>query len=170
MKPSIYRDLLFALAIGVFVQACAHGPYKGRVLDEITGEPVAGAVAVGDWTYTVPTPGGAVTECLDAREALTDENGEFEIPNVSWGIFSISVYKVGYHRVQCMWKYMSEWGTCFTEPVELDGDRAVFPLRRDRLGTAEGNYPSTCGRKDGKPLSALREARKEYRRALGLEP
>jgi len=172
MKPSIYRDLLFALAIGVFMQACAHGPYKGRVLDEITGEPMAGAVAVASWSDVHVNVGGGTSYCIDAAEAVTDEKGEFEILGRraplfgTLGTMHIHIYKVGFQRVECMWKYMSEWGTCFTEPVEFDGDRAVFPLRRvakDKMNTATGRPPHiSCGRKDGKPLTEFNRINEDY--------
>ena len=173
MKPTTFINLLFALAIGMSVQACAHGPYKGRVVEEDSGRPVTGAVAVGYWTGVHVNVAGGTTYCIDAREAVTDANGEFEIPDVSRGNFMIAIYKVGYKRVQCFWESLMRWGGCMTEQAEWDGDRAIILLERvakGRLGSAEGDYPSVCGRKDGKPLSALEEARKEYRRALGLEP
>jgi len=180
MKPSIYRDLLFALAIGVFVQACAHGPYKGRVLDEITGEPVAGAVAVASWSDVHVNVGGGTSYCIDAAEAVTDEKGEFEILGRraplfgTLGTMHIHIYKVGFRRVECMWRYLGEAGTCYADkPVEFDGDRAVFPLRRvakDKLKW-EGSPPHiSCGRKDGKPLTEYIKAHEDYRRARGYLP
>ncbi len=174
------RTIIQAAAIVFLLQACAHGPYKGRVVDEITGEPVAGAVAVASWSDVHVNVGGGTSYCIDAAEAVTDGKGEFEILERraplfgTLGTMDIHIYKVGFQRVECMWRYLGEAGTCYAyKPVEFDGDRAVFPLRRvakNRLHTEEGNYPSVCGRKDGKPLSALDEARKEYRRALGLKP
>jgi hypothetical protein len=127
---------------------------------------------VGQWTYSLPTPAGATTECRDAREAVSDGKGEFEIPEVSWGTFSISVYKVGYQRVQCPWESLQRWGGCMTEPAQWDGDRAIILLNKvakSRMGY-EGRPPSGgCGRKDGKPLAEYMKAHEDYRRALGLK-
>ena len=173
MKENNFLMLISVLALSLSIQACGHGPYKGRVLEQETGRPVAGAVAVGSWSGVHINVAGGTSYCIDAREAVTDANGEFQIPDVSRGNFRIHVYKVGYQRVECFWEALKRWGGCMTEPAEWDGDRAIFLLERvakDKLGTAEGNYPSTCGRKDGKPLSALHEAREEYRRAIGLKP
>ncbi len=130
-------------------------------------------MVVGTWTGKHINVACGTTYCIDAREALTNENGEFEIPDVSRGTFRISIYKVGYKRVQCIWKYMRDWGACYVEPVELDGDRAVFPLEKVAEGRLEyeGSPPFiTCGPKNGKPLTEYHNARREYRRARGLKP
>ena len=167
------KTIIQAAAIIFLLQACAHGPYKGRVIEEESGRPIAGAVAIGNWTDVHVNVAGGTTYCIDARETVTDANGEFEIPDVSRGNFSIFVYKVGYRRVQCLWESLMRWGGCMTEPAEWDDGRTIILLEKvplDKLGTEQGNYPSVCGRKDGKPLSALKKAREEYRRALGLEP
>ena len=159
--------------MGLSIQACAHGPYKGRVIDEKSGQPIAGAIAIGNWTTTSPNVGGGTTHCKDAREALTDENGEFEIPDVSSGTFSIDIYKIGYRKVGCMWKAFNRAGSCYlNDPVQFDGDRAILPLKKvakARLGY-EGAPPHvSCGRKDGNPLVEYIKVRREFRRAIGLK-
>ena len=160
--------------MGLSIQACAHGPYKGRVIDEKSGQPIAGAVAIGIWTTTSPNVGGGTTHCKDAREALTDQNGEFEIPDVSGGLFRIILYKVGYGRVGCFWKVINQAGSCYAnKPVQFDGDRAIFPLKKvakDKM-MWDGRPPSvSCGRKDGKPLIEYIKAHEAYRRARFLKP
>ncbi|HEY5648458.1 MAG TPA: carboxypeptidase-like regulatory domain-containing protein, partial [Nitrospiria bacterium] len=52
---------------------------KAKVVDSETGEPIEGAVVVGQW-YTVRP-----REYLKITEAVTDKNGEFVIPG--WGPF-----------------------------------------------------------------------------------
>ncbi len=155
------------------------GPYKGRVVEKSTGNPIKGVVVVASWSTKSFNFAGGTTRCIDAAEAVTDEKGEFEISGRSAALFGtlgtmrVAIYKVGYQKVTCTWKYIGKASSCYEEPVEFDDGWAVFPLKRvskHRLHTEEGNYPSVCGRKDGKPLSALEEARKEYRRALGLKP
>ena len=172
MKPTTFINLLFALAIGMSVQACAHGPYKGRVIEEESGRPIAGAVAIGTWTGMHINFADAATYCIDAREAVTNANGEFEISDVSRGDFHISVYKVGYQRLECFWEGLMRWGGCMTEPAEWDGDRAIILLHKvakDRL-KYEGRPPSIgCGRKDGKPLTEYLKAHDDYRHARGLK-
>jgi len=53
------------------------GTYRGRVLDAETGLPLAGAVVVAVWRRDRVMPLGGRSEHYAAREALTDENGDF---------------------------------------------------------------------------------------------
>ena len=173
MKPTTFINLLFALALGISVQACAHGPYKGRVVEEDSGRPVTGAVAVGYWTGVHVNVAGGTTYCIDAREAVTDANGEFEIPDVSRGNFMIAIYKVGYQWMRCLWESLELWGGCMAEPAEWDGDRAIILLGKvpkGKLGTAMGRPPHiSCAPKNGEPLKAFSKAREEFHRALKQE-
>ncbi len=178
-RPKSYRRIrllgycLFLLVIAFLFNGCAGfsfhfgSEYKGRVVDQETGEPIAGVVVVGSWTYEIPSAGGGTTRCRDAREAVTDDNGEFGIPNISYGEFRIAIYKVGYKKVQCYWDDLNEKGTCYLDhAVDWVDDRAIFPLRRlagDELETFKGSPPQpSCGRKDGKPLSAWFNEEKKY--------
>ena len=51
------------------------GPYRGKVLDLETGEPIEGAVVAAEWTLT--------HRFCDAKETVTDKNGEFILPKGS---------------------------------------------------------------------------------------
>jgi len=72
------------------------GPYRGKVVDLETGEPVEGAVVAAEWTLT--------HRFCDAKETVTDKNGEFILPKGScfsfWPFTEISaevvVFKPGY--------------------------------------------------------------------------
>lgn len=157
------------------------GPYRGRVVSKESGEPLAGVVVVASWSHMIPNVGGGSTRCLDAAEALTDENGEFAI-NARWaalfrplGTMHIAIYKVGYKKVQCMWKALAREGSCYAfKPVELDGDRAVFPLEKiskAQLASPKGDPPYiSCGPKNGEPLTEYRNARREFQRAIEKRP
>jgi len=57
----------------------AGGPYKGRVIDAETKEPIVGAVVLAVWYRRAPGLGGPSQGFLDAEETLTDKNGEFVI-------------------------------------------------------------------------------------------
>jgi hypothetical protein len=48
------------------------GPYKGKVIDLETGEPIEGAVVTAVWTLT--------HRFCDAKETVTDRNGGFILP------------------------------------------------------------------------------------------
>ena len=55
------------------------GPFEGQVLDAWTGEPVEGAVVVVVWTHLMNYFEGGRRE-IDAREAVTDAQGRWRIP------------------------------------------------------------------------------------------
>ena len=76
------------------------GPYKGKVVDLETGEPIEGAVVAGVWVLEFN-----FTPFCDAKETVTDKNGEFVLPKAScftlWplaqmGRLGITVFKPGY--------------------------------------------------------------------------
>jgi hypothetical protein len=54
-----------------------HGPYRGRVIDAETKKPLEGAVVVAVWNREVVWIFQTNTEFWQAREVLTDSNGEF---------------------------------------------------------------------------------------------
>jgi len=76
------------------------GPYRGKVVDLETGEPIEGAVVAGAWVLEFN-----FTPFCDAKETVTDKNGEFLLPKAScftlWplaqmGRLDIIVFKPGY--------------------------------------------------------------------------
>ncbi|MEW6521348.1 MAG: hypothetical protein AB1461_18255 [Thermodesulfobacteriota bacterium] len=80
------RPLLLAITLGLlFGCAGSHefGPYKGKVVDADTGEPIEGAVVFmkffTEGGQFIGLAGGYL-EVADAVEVLTDRNGEFNIP------------------------------------------------------------------------------------------
>ncbi len=174
------RIIIAAAIVAVLsIPMRCHGPYRGRVIDSVNGQPIAGAVAVASWSTTSINVAGGTTRCLDAEEAVTDENGEFQIKGsrgrllgLFAGTMDINIYKVGYEKVSCDWNYIKEPGACFEKPGEFDGDRAIFPLKSvaiDRLGY-EGRPPSGgCGRKDGRPLSAYTKEVKRWEDVMGFD-
>jgi hypothetical protein len=175
------RRVSIAVAIVLFfsIPVRCDGPYRGRVVEKTSGSPIPGVVVVVSWSAKSINVAGGTTRCIDAAEAVTDARGEFRIPGRSAALFGtigtarIAIYKVGYQRVECMWKNIDRAGDCYNEPVALDGKLALFPLSRvarGRLRSEEGRDPSSvCGRKDGKPLSALEEERREYLRIVGAD-
>jgi hypothetical protein len=73
------------------------GPYRGKVLDLETGKPIEGAVVAAVWTLT--------HRFCDAKETVTDKNGEFILPKGSCFSFwpftemdpaRVVVFKPGY--------------------------------------------------------------------------
>lgn len=74
----IYALVLISVLVTLST-ACAHsdGPYRGKVVELDTGTPIEGAVVAAEWSIEeVPH---AQRRC-DAKETLTDSNGEFVLP------------------------------------------------------------------------------------------
>jgi hypothetical protein len=78
----IYRVLLVLLCslVGASSASAFFKPYRGKVIDADTKEPIEGAVVVAVWTREAPTfPTGEDVVFKKARETVTDKNGEFSI-------------------------------------------------------------------------------------------
>ena len=82
------------------------GTYRGRVLDAESGNPLAGVVVVAVWRRDRVLPLGSRSEHYAAREALTNENGEWVIeandversaPRRTWRPF-FTIFLPGYGR------------------------------------------------------------------------
>lgn len=83
MNP-LLKSIVMVFAV-VLLSGCTwsreFGPYKGRVVDLETHEPIEGAVVfMRFYTNFLLSPGGDLSKFEDALEVLTDENGMFEIP------------------------------------------------------------------------------------------
>ncbi|MBI5454323.1 MAG: carboxypeptidase regulatory-like domain-containing protein [Deltaproteobacteria bacterium] len=68
--------LVFASAISF-----AAGPWKGKVIDAETKEPLEGAVVLAIWDRAYRTPTGDSSYFYNSKEVLTDKDGRFEIPS-----------------------------------------------------------------------------------------
>jgi hypothetical protein len=160
---------LWSILALVAITNCA-GPYKGRLIEATDGAPIPGVVVVGYWTNEIATVGGGVTRCLDARETVSDEKGEFIIPTSMYGEFfgetEVAIYKVGYAVIgPGPWDALKDI-KIWQDHVRWEGDRVIVRMERvEKLNSPEGWPPSVCGRRDGKPLSALDKEEEEYRRA-----
>jgi hypothetical protein len=100
--------LMFVMAIalltcsGCIYTARYDGEYCGKVFDGETKAPIEGAVVLGTWDTGSLTPAGQVDYFYDARETLTDKNGEFCIPGMGLRVMSnlepmrVMVFKSGF--------------------------------------------------------------------------
>lgn len=85
------------------------GPFKGRVVDAETGEPIQGAVVFVQWT--IHPFMSEWTTFFDAAEVRTDARGHFSIPkNWSWNPWRnmvmnsvVVILKAGYVYVDTPW-------------------------------------------------------------------
>ena len=84
------RKLLWVMTIalvlssGLVSLALADGPYRGRVIDAETKEPIEGAAVVAVWIREVFAIIQSNQHFAYAHEVLTNENGEFEMPGLPW--------------------------------------------------------------------------------------
>jgi hypothetical protein len=176
-KKAKPHKLIISIATIVVIAALSEGcasfraPYKGKVVHAQTGRPLVGTLVVANWRSTTITVAGGVTHCKDAREVLTDEKGEFEIPKLYFGDISIVIFKLGFKPINCLWSSLDLDGGCMPQKAVWDKDRAIIPLRQVTQTQLkwEGRPPRPCGRKDGKSLIEYKKAIKAYRRARGLK-
>lgn len=64
------------------------GPFRGRIVDIDTGEPIAGGVAMAIWLEIIPTPVQTNHKFYDVRVGVSDQDGVFEIPRREPPFFS----------------------------------------------------------------------------------
>lgn len=92
MKRSFFIMSLIMLMIAGHSMPCFAGwiifhkpPYKGKLIDAETKEPIEGAVVVAIYQKYpfISGPGGGSTSIVGVKEAVTDKNGEFSIPSYS---------------------------------------------------------------------------------------
>ncbi len=106
------QSILFGIFIFILltlIYGCS-GPWKGKVIDVETKEPVEGAVVMAVWDRVYRTPMGTNNYFYEAKETLTNKDGEYEIPSytpinilpiISYmsGPF-FTIYKPGYGSIQ----------------------------------------------------------------------
>lgn len=125
--------LLLSLAVVSCSLVRQDGPYKGRVIDADTGRPIEGVVILGVWYKEISTAAGGVSSYYDAKEAVTEKDGEFEIRGVErklWtyvGPMNVLIFKAGYEYVGSY-----EWDTLKVDPRKItwEGSKPIIPLRR----------------------------------------
>lgn len=142
------------------------GPYRGRVIDAETREPIEGVVVLGTWDRETPTVAGAVHKFYDAVETVTDKNGEFEIKGLGVLVMSniipmeILIFKSGYEYEGGGWRQ----GNSFYEKLTWDWERGIIPLKKltmeERKKQGSPDFPSEAYRQKKIPL-LIKEINKE---------
>jgi hypothetical protein len=153
------------------------GPYKGRVIDAETGNPIEGVVVLGVWYKESISPGGAAGSYFDAQEAVTDKYGDFEIHGLGLKILStisemhVLIFKAGHEYIgPGPWESFN-LDPIFKKKIKSEGNKAIIPLRkltmeeRDKQGSPD--YPSKAP--EEKIISILKEINKD-RTERGLKP
>lgn len=76
---SFFLMIVFVLS-AFSAPAAAGGPWRGKIIDIETKEPIEGAVVLAVWQRAYRTVSGDKTYFYEAKEVLTDKEGNFEIP------------------------------------------------------------------------------------------
>jgi len=152
------------------------GPYSGRVIDADTGAPVEGVVVLGVWNTEQITPGGAVHNFHDARETVTDKNGEFEIPGMGLKILSnvtpmdVLIFKAGYEHIGMgSWVSLKE-DLILRKKIKWEGKKAIIPLKKLPLDERKKKGPPTRPSIPVERMQILTKEISKERIALGLSP
>lgn len=162
--------LLLAMSLTSSVTALEKwGPFRGQVVDVETGQPIAGAVVLVVWWEAVPTPVQTNQKFYDAREAVTDANGRFEVPRLSPPFFSfrifdpkISYFAPGYEPVAKV--VTPPEGQPFVAPTVVQMRR--LKTREERIEFQRGLPPSI----PFETMPNLLRVLNDERRSLGLDP
>lgn len=73
--------LVLLLLLNNIASALPSGPWKGRIIDIETKEPLEGAVVVAVWERVWKTPAGGVADFYEIKEVLTNQEGNYEMPS-----------------------------------------------------------------------------------------
>jgi hypothetical protein len=78
--------IIFSLSLGC---SQSYGPYYGKVIDAETKEPLEGVAVLAVFYTQQYGPAGSSSHYVDAKETVTDMNGEFKIPSLTVTTFRI---------------------------------------------------------------------------------
>lgn len=132
--------ILSLLQAGCFYAVRYDGPYRGKVVDATTKEPVEGVVVLGTWYTETPTLAGATHQYNDAQEAVTDKNGDFLIEGKGLRVMSrllpvyIMLFKSGYEYIGPVWWKSLKQSDHYIKQIIWDGDKPTFPLKKLTMG------------------------------------
>lgn len=141
MKKSIFIAVGIIFVI-LMISGCAYGirydgPYSGRIIDAETGQPIEGAVVLGVWYREIVTPGGATHNFYDAKETVTDKNGEFTIAGQGLLVLSnvipmdVLIFKAEYEYLESPWESLKKSEYLIQKmKIKWEGEKAIIPLKK----------------------------------------
>ena len=170
--------LIFLLSLTLLVaDADAAGPWRGRVVDAETGQPLAGVVVLAFWIRSFPSVGGwADTEYYASEEVVTGPDGRFRIGSRwSYTIPLITkvagpewrIFKPGYGKWDYNWGG-NENGEKFYRGEEITITLRSLKTREERLATLSGPADMSGDIVPGEKKPRLLEALNSERIAMGL--
>ena len=142
------------------------GPYKGKVIDAETKQPLEGVVVLGVWNKVQLTVAGPTGHFYDSIEVLTDKNGEFDIPGKGLMFFSnvnemdVVIYKAGFKMLG-----YGPWSGFKTitarKYTQWDGNKATFQLKKLSHEERKADIPSRPGIEQKRQQLLTNEINKE---------
>jgi hypothetical protein len=123
------------VASGCTYAARIDGPYQGKVIDAETKQPIEGVVVLGVWYTAQFSPAGATHNFYDAKETVTDKNGDFSIPGMGLRILSnlesmdVVIFKAGYENIAVPWVSLKE-DILLKRRIKWERNKAIIPLRK----------------------------------------
>jgi hypothetical protein len=148
--------------------------FKGKIIDGETMGPIEGVVVLGTWYTAQFSPAGATHNFYDARETVTDKNGEFSIPGMGVVMSNpesmhILIFKAGYEYLNVPWVSLKR-DFLLREKIKWEGSKAIVPLKRLTLeGRNRRGTPSRPSIPIDKMKLMTEEVNKE-RMQRGLKP
>lgn len=80
IKCFIFLTVLIISSSSSYAEFYSGGPWRGKVIDSDTKEPIEGAVVIAIWRRGYECAFSSPTFFQEANEVLTDKKGRFEIP------------------------------------------------------------------------------------------
>ncbi|RJQ45226.1 MAG: hypothetical protein C4538_08790 [Nitrospiraceae bacterium] len=170
------RFIFLLIGISLCLSSCAYairydGPYEGRVIDAETGKRIEGVVILGVWYKEQPTVAGAVSSYYDAKETVTDKNGEFRIEGLGLKMFSyvgmmrFMIFKAGYMHLYGPWESLKE-SDYYKKMVKWEGKKVIIPLRtltldERRMSSTFPHHPEAPEEKIKIMMEEIQKERKE---------
>jgi hypothetical protein len=156
-------------------------PYHGRVIDAETGDPLTGVVVFAEWYRHFASPAGGMQHFYEAREAVTDTNGDYTMPGMGLRFFStlgppqFLFFKAGYEYLGSYRWDAFKAGLILSERIKWEGEKVIVPLRKLTLEERQKRHIGlTIGGPRDKQKLLIRELNKESvelgRRDLYEEP
>lgn len=112
------------------------GPYRGKIVDAETKEPIEGAVIFIEWVKLHAFGGSTF---IDGQETLTDKNGEFYISGIwvfnPWKRLTseaeMTIYKSGYQGIVTgAWKNWNIFRPKLEYVLKVEDGKPVFLVKR----------------------------------------
>ena len=133
MKRNLFLIVLAAYALcGCVSLVYYDGTYHGRVIDAQTREPIEGAVVLGVWSKGYMGAGGIAHEYYDARETVTDAQGDFTIEGMGPRVMThlqkmdVVIFKAGYEHVgRVSWDALK-----MRDHIKWENSKAIIPLEQ----------------------------------------